>query len=431
MRDRILQVLAGGPLSGRRLQQSLGVSQPTVSRLLRQHADVIARIGSGRSTVYSARRAIAGLPADAPVYRISERGEAREIGVVSPIHPGFAWHDRESGQWDTFGSLPWFLDDMRPQGFLGRAFPRLHPDLGLPERVQDWSEDQALYAHARRGEDWVGNLVIGEESFQRWVAHRAISVPQDARNDRYPRLAEQALAGELAGSTPGGEQAKFAVVVGDSHRVVKFSERLSTPIGRRRADLLVCEHLALEAMARAGLPAARSFAFESADRFYLEVERFDRVGARGRRGVISLGAADDQFVGQRGSWLATAIELEHLHRLSHEDVERIGWLQSFGGFIANNDMHFGNLSLFHEGGPRFDLAPAYDMLPMFYAPARGEVPEPEFTPPAPPARAVAQAREAQLVAIEYWRAVAEDVRISPGFRALVSRNAERVAAVSF
>jgi len=48
-------------------------------------------------------------------------------------------------------SLPWFMTDMRPQGFLGRLFPRTWSVLDLPDRVGDWTEDQALYAIARRG----------------------------------------------------------------------------------------------------------------------------------------------------------------------------------------------------------------------------------------------------------------------------------------
>ena len=138
--------------------------------------------------------------------------------------------------------------------------------------------------------------------------------------------------------------------------------------------------------------------------------------------MISLTALDDQFVGERRDWLSSARVLERLHWLEHSEVERIGWLQAFGGFIANTDMHFGNLSFLYEGRRPLTLAPAYDMLPMFYSPRRGELPRIEFTPPPPPPRAVAQARLARSAAVEFWQRVAGDDRISRELREIAQRN---------
>ena len=61
-----------------------------------------------------------------------------------------------------------------------------------------------------------------------------------------------------------------------------------------------------------------------------------------------------------------------------ELVARVGELHWLGRFIANADMHHDNLGLRPAGG-HFTLAPAYDMLPMIYAPLRaGEVPQREL-----------------------------------------------------
>ena len=73
-----------------------------------------------------------------------------------------------------------------------------------------------------------------------------------------------ALAGDVPGSSAGGEQPKFTATVDDGgtlrHVLVKFSPTLDTLVGRRWADLLVCEHLAAETAGQAAEPAARSSA---------------------------------------------------------------------------------------------------------------------------------------------------------------------------
>jgi len=67
-------------------------------------------------------------------------------------------------------SLPWFLADLRPDGFTGRAFVRrLHEDLALPPRVLDWHNDHVLAALSRRGKDTLGGLVVGQESLDPWT----------------------------------------------------------------------------------------------------------------------------------------------------------------------------------------------------------------------------------------------------------------------
>ncbi len=121
--------------------------------------------------------------------------------------------------------------------------------------------------------------------------------------------------------------------------------------------------------ANSGLEAAPTQIIDG-DRLYLEVQRFDRVGARGRLGVVSLGAIDDEFVGLRGEWIQTAQKLQQLRILRAADVSKIALLQAFGKLIHNSDMHFGNCALRHENldAQRLTLAPIYDMLPMEFAP---------------------------------------------------------------
>lgn len=177
------------------------------------------------------------------------------------------FEDREQQHAEIYPGLPWFLNDMRPQGFIGRSFVRRHDALGLPARLADWNDDHALIAVARRGDDLAGNLIVGEDAFTRWTQSQyGDAVDPAQRRMQYPRMAELALAGELPGSSAGGEQPKFTAQIkdrnGTRHVLVKFSGALTTAVGRRWADLLICEHLALQTVAEAGLPAAESSLLE-------------------------------------------------------------------------------------------------------------------------------------------------------------------------
>lgn len=438
MDAQLRQILIAGPAAREVLQARLGVSQPTISRLLTRHADQIRVLGRGRATRYGLRRSVRDLSSELPVYRISAQGRAQQIGCLCVLHGGYWYEDGLSARDSRlFPGLPWFLVDMRPQGFLGRGYSYQHPDLGLPERLVDWQDDHVLYGLALRGEDASGNLLIGETSFARWVAASGEPMPLTLaqRAQQYPRRAEQALAGGWVGSSAGGEQPKFTALLagaeGPAQVLVKFSEPLDTPTGQRWGDLLLAEHHALAVIAASGLPAAASEVLDAGNRRFLQVDRFDRVGARGRRGLISFAALDDEFVGQRRHWLDTAQALQQQRMLGAEDVRRVAWLQAFGGFIGNTDMHFGNLSVCYEGGFPTALAPAYDMLPMHYAPQRGELRTPVFTPAPPPAQHLDTARQAREAAQQFWQLIAGDVRISAEFRALATANAAMVAALQW
>lgn len=429
MRPTLEALLRRGPQTASALLRDLDVSQPTLSRQIAGTPQILM-MGRARATRYGWRRSLRELPSAFPLYRIDTRGSALELGRLHAVHGGWWFEDDQQPQNNAwFDGLPWFLADMRPQGFLGTGFAQRHSELQLPERLSDWQDDHVVYALARRGEDASGNLIIGEESFARWAgAESTAAIPAASRARRYPRLADAALAGEHGGSSAGGEQPKFAAVIdeptGPRHVLVKFTESLETAAGQRWADLLIAEHHALERIRAEGVPAAMSQIVQAGGRLFLEVCRFDRPGIRGRRGLISMSALDDEFVGERRHWLHTAQALLQQRRLSSDDVKRIAWLQSFGELIGNTDMHFGNLSMHYEGQWPVELAPAYDMLPMLYAPRRSDVRTPPFRPAAPVSGALQMARSAKSAAQMFWSTVAADRRISEAFRVLCQRNAE-------
>lgn len=382
--------------SASELATALGVSQPTVSRLVAQAGARVLRMGRARATRYALTRELPGLGSQLPVYRVTEAGRVEELGALDLLHAGRTWLETtQAGR--LFEGMPPFAADMSPQGYMGRTFAARHPELGLPERITDWSDDHRLIALARRGEDCVGDVVLGRESLDRWLATRLTPLTVS----QYPALGLHGAA-QQAGSSAGGEHPKFLAYVDGRHVLVKFAGS-EGPAELRWRDLLVCESLALEQLREAGLPAVRARWLDEGGMRFLEVERFDRVGERGRRGVLSFAALDAELVGSGGPWGRVAEGLHAAGHLGAEDLRRVLWLDAFGQLIGNTDRHLGNLSVFAELDlATFQLAPVYDMLPMLFAPAGTRVVERTYQPAPPTADNREVWPEAARHASAYW-----------------------------
>jgi hypothetical protein len=147
--ERLLGVLRkGGLLRGEDIQRELGISQPVMSRLMREAGPRVGRFGRSVATRYALSREVAGLGHHSRVFRVDERGRPNPHGVLHFLAGGGCWLERESGDGQSFPGLPPFAEDMRPQGYIGRGFPALYPELGLPGRIRDWSDDHQLIALA-------------------------------------------------------------------------------------------------------------------------------------------------------------------------------------------------------------------------------------------------------------------------------------------
>lgn len=374
--------LSRGPLPARQLAEKIGISQPTVSRALAELGDEVVRIGAARSIHYALRDTMRGLP-DIPVYRIDAAGRVHRLGVLVPVRlQGFVTR-REDGAVLYSEDLPWWLADMRPQGYLGRALARRHAaELELPERLADWTAAHALRALLAYGHDVVGDLLLGDAARDRFIAGPVAGpISLDEKAEAYVRLSQEAVRGEVPGSSAGGEQPKFAAYAmtpgGARHVLVKFSEPEPGPVTERWRDLLLAEHLALETLGEAGVLAARTRILDSQGQRFLEVERFDRIGALGRRGVFSLTALDAEFVGEgRGGWPSIAQRLAGENVIRREAAADACLLWAFGTLIGNSDMHGGNLSFMAGDERPYGIAPAYDMTPMAFQPrASGGLPD--------------------------------------------------------
>lgn len=403
-----------GAVAAAELRAALGVSRATLSRLVRECPQVV-RLGAARATHYGLAARIEGVADRLPVFEVDAGGAVSRRAELVPLDGG-SWLEIEDGHAGPFEGLPPFVHEMAPAGYLGHRFARRHADLDLPASLQDWSDRHRLIAVARRGEDAAGNLVVGEEAMDRYLALEQKTTP---RGD-YPELAE--ATGRIgAGSSAAGEQPKFAAFDGRRHLLVKFTAGDGSDSELRWRDLFVCEALASVTLAANGVPAAPAEVVDRGSRRFLEIERFDRT-ATGRRGILSLGVIEDEYFGRRDNWSDAAGRFEEARMLSSEDRERIKLLEAFAILIANGDRHFGNVSFIcDELRPQagLELAPVYDMLPMDTAPSAGVLPDLPERLPKPRARHLDVWGQAESLAREFWERVHAESRITSSFRRMV------------
>ena len=351
-------------MAARQIVEKTGISQPTVSRALAALGDEVVRIGSGSAIHYALRDTTRGF-ASAPIFRVCDAGQIWTLGALVPVRPeGFVMVQANGVSLHSDG-LPWWLFDMRPQGYLGRAYASMYAAaLGLPANPEHWSDAEVIRALLGHGQDAVGNLLIGERACDRFMR---ILPPLPANQAVfYPILARDAGAGETPGSSAGGEQPKFCAYTERGHVLVKFSAPDDNPVSERWRDLLLAEHLALSVL------GVETEVFDFGGQRFLEVPRFDRVGQFGRIGVFSLRALDAEFVGDASApWPSLVSRLAAGGHVETDAVAGAALRWAFGTLIGNTDMHAGNLSFVSRHGRPYQLAPAYDVLPMGFAPGSG------------------------------------------------------------
>jgi hypothetical protein len=428
--DLLQQLAFAGVTGPAALRGALGgISPQTLGRLVAEAGDGVYRMGRGPATEYARTRAVEGVGLALPAFRVDGSGQPRPDGTLRLLWGGRIYWERGPGG-RLFAGLPPELVDMAPQGFLGRGFPARYSELRLPTRLADWSDDHRLVALARRGEDCVGDLIVGDESFERFM----VSSPDDLSPDEFGALAARS-ATELVGSSAGGERPKFGVLSRGRHVLVKFAPDGATDVARRWRDLLWCECKALELIAAAGRPASRGRCFDQGGWRFLEVERFDRVGERGRRAAISLFALNNEYLGTPDSWSAAAPLLgAPPFSLPEADSSLLRWLDVFGQLIGNTDRHFGNVSFLVQPDGSLRVAPAYDMLPMILAPTADVVVSRRPEPAPPSARTLDVWLDAAAWAQRFWGEVRDNGALGPDVRRFaeasleaISRLAERVA----
>jgi len=422
----ILEALSSGPRTSKEIQALLGLSQASVSRAVRDDPRVI-RLPGMKPYSYAATRSAFGLDDKLPISNIDTHGNAVPGAVLRPLTPRAYVVNLLSGSsrllagvdgHGVFDGLPYYMDDARPQGFLGRLVAQKlseQSDEFSPE-PDDWTEEQVGRYLASNGDDLPGDFVFGISMLNRLRTKPFVQSRAD-----YASIADFTLEGFAGGSSAGGEQQKFTAFISatESHVIVKFTPSYDDITSRRWRDILITEYHALTVLSEFGFTAAQTQLSEHSGRYFLESKRFDRLGWSGRSSMISLRTIDAEYVGSGGSWVEVFTDLYEQELVSRFDLNQVSELSVFGRLINNTDMHLGNLSVAMDGD-RFSLLPVYDMCSMGFAPKGSEVTQfdfklPEFQEPV--------SNNVVLAATEFWSRVEGDERTSEGLKAFVSQSA--------
>lgn len=364
------------------------------------------------------------------MYRVTEQGSVERVGTVNLLAGGQTVVESERGATRIFVGLPPAMTFSCPSGFLGRHMAQQCSKLlGLPPKLNLWTDDHRAAFVFTSEPDAPGNLIFGDESLSMMLEGRKTRevVAADDKLTRYAAFARD-VGHTVGGSSAGGEQPKFTCETADvGHVIVKFALRKT-----RTADLLVLEHLALSSLADAGLPAATTRVFGVDGWMMMESQRFDRVGRFGRRAVVSAGAWDDEHFGCRDTWSQFADRCVQARDLPQGQANIIRTYAAFSKLIGNDDTHFKNLSLTMDakGRPRA-VAPAYDLLPMRYAPQVAGIGDPPLTPVSPSVGTIGANgvvwQAAYAAARRFWERAATEAMLTKPLRELAKTNRAVIA----
>lgn len=424
--DTVMRLLSARTMAMDEIILATGSSQPTLSRTIHElPGSVQLRVRGVRTPRYGVIRRLPGnIAGQQNVYRITATGSVLQAGLISLLSGGETFMQM-SKVGRLYDGLPPSMAFASPSGFLGRQTAHaVAADLQLPDSLRDWSDDHRAAYLLARGWNLAGDLVFGDAALAQLMEFRsAAPTAPGLKLDLYSQMTSN-IKGSAVGSSAGGEQPKFLAYTEDrGHVLVKFAA-----LGTRMAELLRMENVALDCLRGTGVPCATTHFVEHTGYAYLEVERFDRAGAYGRVGMVSAGALDDEIFGQRDSWSQFADRCEAKRFLGTEQAHRFHIMAAYSELIGNSDRHFENISLLlDETGDVCDVAPAYDILPMKYAPIGAGV-VPDLNPIAPKLGSIgaragvwsAAGRAAQ----EFWTKCRDDERIglSSSMRALAGVN---------
>jgi hypothetical protein len=426
----VREYLQRGPATSREIQAATGLGQTAVSRQIRGMGESVIRFRRDGALRYALTRTAFGGDDKLPLATVDAHDNTVLIAFVRPLAHGGFYIEPEPGMsrlllgedgTGLYDDLPYFLEDLRPQGFIGR---QIASDLssqggGFPDDPRRWNSEHIGRYLISNGEDLPGNFKFGQQALSRV---RRPLVTNEAAD--YPVLADNVMKGDIAGSSAGGEHPKFTTYCGkrSSHVIVKFSPKGDDATARRWRDVLLTEFHATEALHAEGFPATETKIIELDGRIFLESQRFDRSNEYGRISMVSLLSIDAEFVGNQTNWLPSMHGLLKEKLISWQHFFDAEYLYGFGRLINNTDMHLGNLSL-GIAGDIFRLLPVYDMCSMGFAPkSGGEIPPYEFTPPNHQTLALEDKHvlEMKRMAHNFWERVTNDERISDEFREFLS-----------
>lgn len=416
-----------GAVSSGDVMRRFGVSKPTAIKLLNQ-ANAIA-INNSVNRKYVLPNPIGANGYAWNLYRVDAQANIAKVGVLYSTNAGY-YLDADCPSFfgnefknKLFPALPWFLYEHRPQGFVGRNIVyNLNRDLGVYKDLKSWSDVDILEYALRFGNDLPGALILGDIAKDKFLQGKDVDIEERERNEKYPEFAKSAMINGIPHSSAAGEQPKFCALIrceNGAYRnvIVKFSGEMDNSINRRWGDLLIAEHIALQVLGNYGFPVSSSELIQAQNRIFLEYSRIDRIGRYGRRGTSSLSGIDSAFIGVgSGAWHNAMEKAKEYFKA--EDIKIAERFYNFGLAIGNTDMHFGNISFFIDRDLPFEIAPIYDMLPMYYAPLSDSTLRNEALTSIPPTQ------ESCAMARNFWQMIIGNASISASFKSIAQKNIE-------
>jgi hypothetical protein len=370
------------------LQRQFGISQPSLSRVMARAVAVLPalrRFGRGKSTLY----ALAAAAPPVPVWRITEAGERILLGELHALVLG-QWLFAPAGLGTptlTEGPPPWVA-----------ALPGCLEMGGEPVPCRSELARDPLLCRSELARDPLPcRSELARDSRQQAASHNAMEPHAE-------RLSDLAVAEYLA---------------------AQLLRAAKVPVGE-------CELLALPAPE--GVPA-------SPVRYAVRWQPYDRVGEQGRRALWPLAAAQPGLPER----LVEALPLLRRRGALGPGVgNALHWLTTFADCLGD-DLHASQLAFAPIGAaaalpvppwpglpapkpldwrspPQARVAHVGAIFPRCYLPAAdGTLPaEALDTLPTGLPRAVRAAAE------RYWRQLAQDTRVSFGFRLIAAANARKL-----
>ena len=385
----IQQYLQRGAATSKEIQTHTGLSQAVVSRRIKKMGNSVVTIDNQRPPYYILTCNAFGASDVIPITMTNGEGKNILITLLRPLI-GKRFYIQALAQTPKvllglngnglYDDLPYFMDDLRPQGFIGKKIAQYMNTVSdeFPADPRHWNVDHIGRYLLSNGDDLPGNFKFGEQANIRIQRNPIVYYRKD-----YPNQAQNVLQGTIPGSSAGGEQPKFTLYNGESqsHVIVKFSPKDFDKTTRRWRDILISEQHAMETLHKYQWPAAQTQLLELEGRFFLESQRFDRTGQFGRISMLSLKSIDLEFSGLGSNWSKVMSALCTQGLVDEIDLNHTKILWAFGHLINNMDMHLGNLSLAINSN-KFKLLPVYDMCSMGFAPKGGEITPYEFNPPS-------------------------------------------------
>ncbi|CAN5685355.1 hypothetical protein BH09PSE5_BH09PSE5_38800 [soil metagenome] len=115
-----------------------------------------------------------------------------------------------------FEGIPYPMQDLRPEGFVGRAFALRNATLlQASADPRDWSDDDALHALSTLDADVSGDLIVGKQAHRRWcrLGDQDLGVVANGGIEpAYALMAERSLRHHSDDCLLGGEFPKFTAV---------------------------------------------------------------------------------------------------------------------------------------------------------------------------------------------------------------------------